>query len=101
MNRLARSARVLALLAISVAGILGLLLVLLAVLVPDTVTDFRIGSQALGTTVRNQAGTLIQSAKLNPLVDVAILAGAYVFVCLLSWSQDQIANYLTNRRHYS
>jgi hypothetical protein len=82
-------------------GVLGLLVVLLAVLVPDTVTDLHLGSQVLGTTVRNQAGTLVDSARLNPLLDVAIAIGAYIFVCLISWSQDRLSNYLANRSHFS
>lgn len=93
--------RTIGLLLISIAGVLGLLVMLLAILMPDTVTGLRLGGELFTSTVTEQTGSLVQAIKLNPLVDAAILLGAYVFVCLISWSQDQLANYLANRRHYS
>lgn len=101
MRRVTAGLRVFGLFLLITAGVLGLLILLLAILMPNSVTGLRIGSDVLSSTVRNQTGTLVESAKLNPLVDLLILTGAYVFVCLISWMQDQVSSYLANRKHFS
>lgn len=89
------------LVALSIAAVLALLVMLLAVLMPDAIAGLRLGGETFRGVITDQAGGVLQRVQLNPLLDLAILAGAYVFVSLISWSQSQLASYLANRRHFS
>lgn len=96
-----RFLRSLLLVVLTVAAVLALLLVLLCILMPNAVAELRLGGETFQGVVTEQTNGILQRVKLNPLLDLAILVGAYVFVSLISWSQSQLASYLANRRHFS
>lgn len=100
MKRWVSPLRTIGLLVLCVAVVLGLLILILGFLLPDSVNNLRLGGDFFRTQVTEQTDTLIKAVKINPLVDVLLVAGSYLLVSLINWSQDQVVFWYRNRRHF-
>ena len=43
---------------------------------------------------------LSEMLRIDPLLDLGLLVGAYLTVCLLSWIQEELPIYLANRQRF-
>lgn len=87
--------------ALFIALFLSIFLAVLALSAPEIVSVFGVGTDDLLSTVSQQTEVIKQITGLQPLLDLFLLAGSYVLVCVLLWLQDQMKTYLQNRGHFS
>lgn len=90
-----------AIITLFIALFLSIFLAILALSAPEIVSVFGVGTDDLLSTFSQQTEAVKQITSLQPLLDLFLLAGSYVFVCVLLWLQDQVKSYLQNRGHFS
>ncbi len=88
------------LIAVGIAGLLSLLLLIFSFAAPDVASSLGIGRLYLLADVDAQASAISTFLKIRPTLDLALLIGAYAFVCLALHAQEALGKYLSNRDHF-
>lgn len=83
-----------------VAGVLGMFLLLLSLANPEYVSNLGLGTTTLLEDLELNASALTDRFHLKPVLDIGLFIGAYVLVCLISWSQERFRIYWANRSHF-
>lgn len=83
-----------------VVGILAVLVTIVGFTNPELVTGLELGAGTLKAQVTETTGPIVSTVRLNPLLDLVLIVGSYVFVSLLGWGQDRLGSYVRERRHF-
>ncbi len=83
-----------------VSLLMGAILIALSVVSPDVLRSLGLGAGNIFADLGTDTLGVLATYHIKPLLDVSLLAGSYVLVCLLLWSQERIGIYLANRRHF-
>jgi len=81
------------------AGAFAAAILLLSYLAPELVSVLPLGAGSLVEDLTD-IGAVGGAYHFKPLLDVTLLFGAYLMVCLITWSQQRLASHWRNYRHF-
>ena len=96
MIRAAEVARSLLAVLVGVASVLALVILAASVISPDLAKDVSL-SEVPGQASAPATSELL---KIDWLLDLSLLIGAYLLVCVFTWLQSELPIYLANRRRF-
>ncbi len=82
---------------LGICGLIGLVLVAYSLLAPDGTLPLTLTKDQLTDLVSRNASL---GSTFRPVLDLLLLAGAYLTVCTAQWLQHSISTYFSNRKHF-